>query len=197
MAFFGWLKRKSLIHAHVMPPAKPLTPRTSFELSFAQLRRHGLLDDAHKPAIPSRPPRFDDEELGVSFFKTLVSGDCANLTLPRTFFGRSEIKDASFHNTDLRESVLCWCDFKNVDFSHACLQAADLRASVFERVRFTSCDLRDADLCGATFFDCDFAFADVTGVRLAKSQRSDVQLTKAQAAVVSWQHAEGDEPPGG
>lgn len=60
------------------------------------------------PPLPAALPRYDDRVLGVSFFKTrVVDDDFSNLTLPRTFFGRSEIRDVAFRNTDLRESNLC------------------------------------------------------------------------------------------
>jgi uncharacterized protein YjbI with pentapeptide repeats len=78
----------------------------------------GWPDSEPAPPIPQRKPRYDDDEtLGVSFFRTRVAGDLSGLTLPRTFFGRSEIKGASFRGTDLRESRLCWNDFIDVDFS--------------------------------------------------------------------------------
>jgi len=68
----------------------------------------------------------------VEFFRTRVSDDkFENLTLPRTFFGRSEIRDMSFRGTDLSESTLCWNDFIAVDFSDCDLSNGDLRASLF------------------------------------------------------------------
>jgi BTB/POZ domain-containing protein KCTD9 len=66
-------------------------------------------------------PQDDDEgEPGVSFFRTYVGGDNAglrNLTLPRTFFGQSEIRDVDFSNTDFTESNLCWNDFIDANFT--------------------------------------------------------------------------------
>ncbi len=89
------------------------------------------------PPIPAALPRVDDRVLGVSFFKTrVIDDDFSNLTLPRTFFGRSEIRDVDFRNTDLRESNLCWNDFISVDFSDAVLTNSDLRSSIFEHVSF-------------------------------------------------------------
>lgn len=78
----------------------------------------------------------------VFIFRTRVQGDFRAMSLLRTFFGRSEVSEASFHDCDLSESTFCWCDFIGVDFSDADLRASDLRASNFERVRFDRCDLR-------------------------------------------------------
>ncbi len=67
-----------------------------------------------------------------------------NLILPRTYFGRSEIRSISFQNTDLIESTLCWNDFIKVNFTNTDLSGADLRASIFKRVAFVQANLRKA-----------------------------------------------------
>ena len=119
------------------------------------LQGAGLLDPGAIPPLPERAPRFDDEVLGVEFFRTqLADAKLENLTLPRTFLGRSEIRAVSFRGTDLSESTMCWNDFVNVDFFRADLRRADLRASTFERVVFDGADLTDADLRRLTFNAC-------------------------------------------
>src|SRR5262249_38818910 len=101
--------------------------RLSYEESCKLLQRHGYPDAGAEGAIPPVPdhrPQGDDEEpLGVCFFRTFVGQDIEqgdddeshrnleNLTLPRTFFGKSHIQYVSFKNTDLSESTLCWNDF--------------------------------------------------------------------------------------
>jgi len=83
--------------------------------------------------------------LGIQFFRTYVEdADLSNLTMPGTFFGRSEITRSSFRNTDLRSSTLCWNDFVAVDFSDACLADCDLRASTFDGCTFERADQRGA-----------------------------------------------------
>src|SRR5262245_50280372 len=88
--------------------------RLSYEESCRLLQRLRLYSDAGTegviPPIPDHRPQHDDKApLGVRFFRTWVGeDDLENLTLPRTFFGRSEIGPASFKNTDLSESTLCW-----------------------------------------------------------------------------------------
>lgn len=150
------------------------------------------------PPLPAGRPRYDDPEpLGINFFRTSVEGDLAGLTLPRTFFGRSEIRDASFHNTDLSESTLCWCDFVGVDFTDACLRDSDLRASNFERVRFDRGDLRNADLRMSGFTDCSFVDAMMSGAKLTRDQEGTLLLSPQQRMEVDWQTDEGDEPDGG
>src|SRR3954453_16599674 len=121
--------------------------RASYTESCRVLQRKELLESAGLPPLPDRPPRHDDEQLGVSFFRTRLADVALDgLTLPRTFFGRSEIRSVSFRGTDLSESTANWNDFIDVDFSCADLSRGDLRASVFERVNFSGASLRDADL---------------------------------------------------
>jgi hypothetical protein len=170
------------------------------------------------PPLPDRRPQCDDEgPLGVSFFRTWVGvgrpfwlkpsgpedevdvGEHAleNLTLPRTFFGRSEIGPISFRNTDLSESTLCWNDFIEVDFTDADLSGCDLRASIFRKVDFVRANLQDSDLCRSGFEDCDFTDADMRGAKMTREQGGQITLSDRQQGVIDWQEGEGDEPPGG
>ena len=171
--------------------------RDSFTESCGVLKRAGLLEVDVFPALPERAPRYDEELTGVSFFRTRVA-DVAleNLSLARTFFGRSEIRGVLFRGTDLSESTMNWNDFVDVDFSGADLSRADLRGSIFERVRFIDAVLRGADLRRATFRGCDFTGADMTGARLSRAVGWYFRLSRAQRCVVDWQPA-GPEPEGG
>ena len=65
-----------------------------------------MLDEGTIPPIPPATPQYDDETPGVSIFRMLLGTelDLANLTLPRTFFGRSELNGTVLRNTDLTES---------------------------------------------------------------------------------------------
>lgn len=89
--------------------------RISYEESCRRLQER---EHFPEKAVPPMPPHFptsqDEEPLGISFFRTLlgedepgVIEDMANMTLPRTFFGRSEVRQVSFEDTDLSESCLC------------------------------------------------------------------------------------------
>jgi len=149
--------------------------------------------------MPERMPRYDDEQLGVSFFRTFVGehDDLSNLTLPRTYFGRSEINDALFCNTDLTESCFCWNDFIDVDFSDAVLARCDLRASSFTRVVFNRADLRGADLRRSSFDDCSFDGALLDRAILTRAQAELIELTDAQRQVIALTNGDGPEPDGG
>jgi hypothetical protein len=197
------------------------TTRLSYEDSCRLLQRKGHLGGGAEGVIPPLPdhrPQFDDEaSLGVSFFRTWVgvgrpfglepSGpeddvDVAehaldNLTLPRTFIGRSEIGPISFQNTDLSESTMCWNDFIEVNFTDADLSGADLRASNFRRVAFVRTNLRNADLRRSNFEACDFTDADMRGAKLTRKQAEQILLSDKQQQTIDWQESEGDEPPGG
>src|SRR5688572_5747799 len=131
--------------------------RLSYEESCRLLQSLGYLYGGTIPPLPARMPYADDENPGVSFYKTRVTGEgLENLTIPRTYFGRSQVGPISFRNTDLSESVLCWNDFEGVDFGACDLSRSDLRASNFERVRFVAADLRGGDLRRSSFVACDF-----------------------------------------
>jgi uncharacterized protein YjbI with pentapeptide repeats len=170
-------------------------PRKSYEESCRQIE--GYLG-GEIPPLPKRRPQFDDEEpLGVSFFRTLISDDLSDLSLPRTFFGRSEVEESAFRNSDLRESNLCWCDFSDVDFSDAVLADCDLRASIFQRVKFAGADLRRSDLRRSTFEDCSFEGALFSGAILTREQGESLELSETQIAEIAWSDDAGEEPGGG
>jgi hypothetical protein len=174
-------------------------PRLTYEESCRILQSRQLLGGGDIPPIPDRRPQYDDEEpLGVNFFRTFVSeGDLENLTLRRTFVGRSKVGPISLKNTDLSESTLCWNDFNEVDFTDADLSQSDLRASIFNRVKFVRANLREADLRRSTFAGCDFTGADMKGAKLTGDQGTRLGLSKEQKAGVDWQDRDGEEPGGG
>jgi hypothetical protein len=157
-----------------------------------------------RPFVHAAMPNHDDEELGFYFYKGGLrdddQSDLSNLTLPRTFFGRSWFIRASFANTDLSESRMCWNDFDECDFCGADLSICDMRASFFRGCKFVGAVLRGADLRRSSFEDCDFAGADLTGaVAEDEDAMGCVQdyLVEEQKAVMAWSEDEGPEPPGG
>ncbi len=190
--------------------------RLSYEESCKFLQRHHYLDEGAIPPMPDRRPDIYGGD-GVRFFRTWVGVGrpyglapsrpeddvevaehaLANLTLPRTFFGRSEISDISFNNTDLSESTLCWNDFIEVDFTDADLSESDLRASIFRQAVFVRANLRSADLRLSTFNECDFTAADMAGAKLTQKRGEEIQLSDEQRKVIDWQENDGDEPLGG
>jgi BTB/POZ domain-containing protein KCTD9 len=176
--------------------------RLSYEDSCRILQGHGYPDagaDGNIPPLPDhRPQQNDEEPLGVSFFRTFVGeGDLENLTLPRTFFGRSEIGPISFKNTDFSESTLCWNDFNKVDFTDADLSRCDIRASVFNETKFIRTDMRNADLRHSTFNSCDFTNADMRGAKLIRVQCQQIRFSTQQEEMIDWQVEAGELPLGG
>jgi uncharacterized protein YjbI with pentapeptide repeats len=151
------------------------------------------------PPLPSHVPQYDDEEAGFSFFRTMLDDgeDLRFLSLPRTFFGRSLIKAASFEGSDLTESNLCWNDFEGTIFSGACLAAADMRASQFINVSFKGCDLRGADLRQSYFKECLFESAQMAGALLTNEQAAGMALSSSQRAEINCCIDAGPEPGGG
>lgn len=163
-------------------------------------RKIGRLDDKGEPP-PIRegmPTIYDTEPLGVQFFREFVEQeDFSDLTLPRTFFGRSEIKNVSFRKSDLSQSNLCWNDFIDVDFTEANLAEGDLRSSIFERVKFTDADLHGADLRRSAFNACVFNGAAMQGTILTQAQGAQLALSKTQVDAIDWRDEAGPEPDGG
>src|SRR5271154_21884 len=136
-----------------------MAARFSYDVSCARLRELGLLAEDSRPHVPERLPQYDDNEpLSVSMFKIRLADalDLSDLTLPRTFFGRSQINRVSFRNCDLRESNLCWNDFIGTDFKGADLAGSDMRSSLFPQVLFVTTNLNGADLRRSSFINCDF-----------------------------------------
>lgn len=181
---------------------RPLDSRLPLVATWEYLKAEGYEvpeDQQGQPFLPNRMPSHDDEEpLGLSFFRTgLQEEDLARLTIPRTFFGRSEFEGVSFHNTDLSASRMCWNDFAGCDFSNAVLCGADLRASAFVRCQFRGADLTEADLRWSSFEECDFTGARMRRAKLAVTQRDALALADRQMAAIDWQPGDGPEPPGG
>jgi BTB/POZ domain-containing protein KCTD9 len=177
-----------------------MASRLPYDLSCARLRELGLLaHDDHAP-MPERLPQFDDEEpLGFNVFRTRLSDalDLSALSLPRTFFGRSEINRVSFRNTDLHESNLCWNDFLETDFTGADMARSDMRSSLFKRVTFVNTNLDGADLRRSSLVDCDFEGAAMKGVALTREQGSTLHLSETQRHDIDWRDDVGPEPGGG
>ena len=172
--------------------------RLTYEDSCVELQKQHLLDADNIPPLLHRPPRYDDEELGVEFFRTLlVDARLQRLTLPWTFFGRSEIRATSFKGSDLSGSVANWNDFIEVDFSDADLSGADLRANLFQQVRFAGASLVGADLRYCGFKQCDFANADLTDAKLTRKAGTALGLSPEQQCLIDWQNEDGEEPEGG
>jgi BTB/POZ domain-containing protein KCTD9 len=170
----------------------------NYEQSCKFLQQDGWLKEGDFPKLPAQPPQYDDEELGVSFFRTIIEGaKFHNLTLPRTYFGRSEIKNSSFVGSDLTESVANWNDFIDVDFSGADLSRFDFRGCALQGVKFGNSALKDADLRCCGFEDCSFEGADMAGVKMTKAAGTSIPLTDAQREVIDWHDDDGPEPGGG
>ncbi len=179
-------------------PTPPRSTRSSYEESCKKLQEQGHLEQGKIPPMPPRKPRYDDEEpLGVNFFRTKLEGDLSNLTLPRTFFGRSLVTQASFCNTDLSESTFCWNDFDQVDFSDSNLNGSDLRASHFVQTVFRGANLQQCDLRRSGFDGCDFTDADMRGAKLTRADAQRLALSREQLESIDWQDDDGEEPDGG
>jgi BTB/POZ domain-containing protein KCTD9 len=155
-----------------------------------------------RPVIrDAMPSIYDEAPLGLSYFRTkLEDADNNNLTMPRTFFGRSWLVRVNFADTDLSESCMCWNDFDDCDFSRADLSGCDMRASKFSGCKFIGAVLRGADLRRSSFEGCDFTEAELYG---AIAEDADFQgcvqdfLSDEQQAMMTWSEERGPEPPGG
>jgi uncharacterized protein YjbI with pentapeptide repeats len=162
------------------------------------LQSQQVIDPGNIPPLLQKPPRHDDEVLGVNFFRTMLADSkIEHLTLPRTFFGRSEIRATSFRDSDLSETTANWNDFVDVDFSAADISRSDFRACVFERTRFSGAKLAGVDFRHCSFTGCDFAGADLAGAKFTKKTGASLRLSSDQQGTVDWQVDDGEEPEGG
>ncbi len=174
-------------------------PGCTYEESCKYLQQVGWLDaTAPISTLPLSRPKYDDKTIGVSFFRIRLSDQkLENLTLPRTFFGRSEVQNVSFFGSNLSESTLCWNDFSEVNFAECDLSGSDLRAAIFRNVNFSGTNLDRADLRRSDFIDCDFSNANMAGAKLTGEQRRRLQLSRQQVEQIDWQDSDGEEPGGG
>jgi uncharacterized protein YjbI with pentapeptide repeats len=176
-----------------------MATRLSYEESCDRLRELGLLARDDPAPMPERLPRYDDEEpLGVNIFRRRLADplDLSDLSLPRTFFGRSEVDGVLFRNSDLRESNLCWNDFVGVDFTGADLGHSDMRSSLFSGVRFVAANLQEADLRRSTFLDCIFEGAVMRGAALTPEQGKALRFSDTQRQEIDWRNQDGPKPDG-
>jgi uncharacterized protein YjbI with pentapeptide repeats len=175
-----------------------MTSRLSYDKSCGVLQSQRLIEDGTIPPLPQRPPRHDDEVLGVSFFRTLLdSAKLEHLTLPRTYFGRSEIRASSFQDSDFSESTANWNDFLDVNFNSAHLSRCDFRSCVFQNVNFCGTQLTDADFRHCSFTNCDFTDADLTNTKFTKAATASLKFSASQQQTIAWQANDGEEPEGG
>jgi len=160
-------------------------------------------DESGQPYIQPRMPHpKDNGPLGFHFFKqTVRDADFRNLTLPRTFFGRSLLERVDFTGIDLRQSWMCWNDFIDCDFSEADLSGCQMRASVFTRCKFVAADLRRADLRQSSFEGCDLTLARMNGTKADYVYADDFglseRLSDKQEKVMKWSDDPGPQPAGG
>ena len=194
-------QRRTTIVKEALRSVKKTQPqkRIGYEQSLQVLQLLGYLSDGEMPPLLPRPPRFNGvEPLGLTFYKTLLTGnDIENMNIPRTYIGHAEVGPISFRNTNLSESTLCWNDFIGVDFADADLSKCDLRATVFQDVNLENADLSNADLRRSTFENCNFKTAKMSGTKVARSQSRSLPLSEEQIEEIDWQEHEGEEPEGG
>jgi uncharacterized protein YjbI with pentapeptide repeats len=175
-----------------------MSEKLSYEESCRFLQREGWEPVGDIPPMLERPPGYDDEILGLSFFRTWVEdAKLENLTIPRTYFSRAKVNKFSFVGTDLTESVANWNDFEDVDFSSSDLTRVDLRACVLRRVRFDNALMKNADLRCCGFEECTFVGADLTETKITREAGTLLNLSPEQHEQVSWQDADGPDPDGG
>ncbi len=176
--------------------------RRPYEESCRELQRLRFLAPGDVPPMPKARPRHDDPApSGVSFFRCeLADARLDRVSLPRCFFGRSSVRNVVFAESDLSESVLCWCDYESVEFSGWQLSGSDLRASSCVRTCFANAELRNADLRQSSFRECDFRGAQMQGARLTRTWKWwkwRGVLTREQRGQVDWQASDGAAPGGG
>jgi len=175
-----------------------MTQRLPYEDSYRFLQSSGWEGPGDVPPICDHIPRYDDDVLCLSFFRTFIEdATMENLTLPRTYFSRTQIERTSFQNTDLTESVANWNNFEDVDFSKANLTRFDFRACEILRSKFIEADLTEADLRCCSIDECDFTNANMTRTKLTSATGKTLKLSATQRQQIEWHADDGEEPDGG
>jgi hypothetical protein len=176
----------------------------SYQESFERLA--GLVEIIGEPRPDVlRPPRYDDEEVGPSVFRSLVADvDLTDLTLPGLYVARSQMTSCNFARSDLHLSTFNWSDITHCEFTDCDLRGSDLRACNFADCSFRGADLSDADVRGSAFERCDFSGATCNGLILNRRrgllgwsfEELKLPLSRDQQARVKWT-SEYTEPGGG
>ena len=199
--FVWWQRRKARLGSNTLraDAADAHRPnRLTYEESCRALQRLGHLQEGAIPPLPDHRPRYDDEgPLGVNFFRTSVrDGDIENMTLPRTFFGRSDIGPLSFKTRIVRiyavlerfqQGGLHGC--QSLQKRPPCLAVLQ---GAFRQNRSPKCRLRQL-----TFAECDFTDAEMRGARLTHRQGRVIVLSTQQREAIDWQESDGSPPGGG
>ena len=177
-----------------------MAKRKNYEQSCKHLMNLGWIEEV--PPIPDRMPKQDDEELGLSFFRTILEDEdqeepFINLTIPRTYINRTKADVISFDGTDLSESAICWNEFEDVDFCESKLRDSDMRANQFLACVFDDADLRGCDLRHSEFNRCTFDGAKMKGTIMTRDQAEMMELDDKQTSVIDWRDDAGPEPEGG
>jgi hypothetical protein len=73
--------------------------RLAYGESCRMLQQLGWLAPGNIPTPLQRPPHYDDTVLGVQFFRAMLTmAKLEHLTLPQTFFDRSETRSSFSKN---------------------------------------------------------------------------------------------------
>ena len=181
--------------------------RRTYGESFAILRERVEIVGEPRPIV-ERPPRHDDEDVGPSIVRAAIDDVALDaLTLSGLYVGRSELRNISFRDTDLRLATFNWSDLLDCDFTGADLSGADLRACRFERCVFRSANLARTDVRGSTFELCTFEAASLDRAKLYRTPRllgllkrgrdqTNLPLSETQRRDVEW-CADAPAPGGG
>lgn len=110
-------------------------------------------------------------------------------------FGRAEVEDTSFENSDLSQSLLSWTDFIRVSFARADIHDSDMRSSTFDGCDFSGAVLDDCDLRSSEFSACRFDGASLCGATVTEKQRKTLPLSDQQR--LSLTIDSDDDAPGG
>lgn len=179
------------------PWAIPVPTNVSSAVKIHQKRERLNSDESIRQAVEIGA---DLSETGsIEIYRTEIGGelDFSNLILRNSYFGRSEIQNVNFYNSDLRGSTLCWNDFHDTVFAESDLSESDLRASYFQGVDFQNCNLTNADMRRSNFNNCMFQGASMGGAKIMSDHKDSLSLSENQITEIDWHKEEGPEPEGG
>lgn len=166
------------------------TERLSLDATWDYLESIGIeppRDAQGLPCVVTDNPYNHSYDDRLTFFRTYIRDlDFSCLTMPNSFFGRTQIDAFNFRNTDLSGSYMQENDWLDCDFTSANLSKCSLIA-LFYNCNFNGADLRGADLRDGGFYNCDFTNAILADACLRPEQAQDLPLSELQRLVINWQ----------
>jgi serine/threonine protein kinase, bacterial len=131
-----------------------------------------------RAATPARLDAADVQNYYAKGRRDFAAHSLEKLQLPRT-----DLAEATFHQSNLKQVNLQGSILTNVDFGRANLQGANLRDASLMKAYMSNADLQDADLRGADLRGAYLLNANLRGANLGGANLTGTKVTPEQLAM--------------